>query len=258
MFTNMKKIELSQLYLKQDMDKVLVLHFGQLIFLLIGLCIEIAISPSKMGSFIKVLFLVIVSRLFYRTLKNLYYTFWTFSIFFLVFYLMSLLLLVNESGSFSLMNCYLFAMVLLVIEMKLLYSPLFYPNLSWWEYDFRYRHDLKITLLLGDKEFNGRLTDLRRSAGCIQVFESLNIGDHVGIKVDLKDQPSNIVKGEIISKRQYSLGRPWSYGIKMHFENVNEQDYYQELEKNWKLEKKDKIRKKFNKASNDNEKPSSL
>ena len=138
------------------------------------------------------------------------------------------------------------------MEMYLLYSPLFYPIVRWWEYDFRFRHDLKVmvTRQFGDKqeEYTGRLTDVRRNAGCIQLFENLKVSDHVIINVSLDNQTTKILKGEIISKRQYSIGRPWNYGIKMNFENLEEEQDYKELEFNWKSDRKDKIRRKFEKS----------
>lgn len=263
----MKKIEFSQLQIKQDMDKIIVLHMGQLVFLAMALLIELMTFQEKQWVFFKIIFVGIVSLLFYKTLKHLYYTFWAFSIFFLLFYLTNFFGSFSGEGTFSLMNCYLFAMLLLAIEMYLLYSPIFYPVVRWWEYDFRYRHDLKAivsietdkentesaitenkeTVKIEKKEYVGRMTDVRRNAGCIQLFENLKVSENVIINVSLDDQTSKIFKGKIISKRQYSIGRPWNYGIKMKFENIDEQKNYKEFEFNWKTDRQDKIRQKFEK-----------
>jgi hypothetical protein len=252
-YIKMKKIEFSNLQIKQDMDKILVLHFGQYLFLAMGLLIELTTFSDKSWTFTKLLFISFASVLFYKTLKNLYYTFWTFSIFFLLFYFTSLFGSFSGEGTFLLMSCYLFSCTLLSLEMYLLYSPIYYPVVRWWEYDFRYRHDLKalVTKINCEKneEYIGRLTDVRRNAGCIQLFEKLKISEKVSINVTLDEVTTKILRGEVISKRQYSVGRPWNYGIKMSFENLEEQAQYKELEFNWKSDRQDKIKRKFEKSN---------
>lgn len=239
------------------MDKVIVLHVGHLVFLFMGLLLELMTYPSKAWGIFKVIVFIILSRLFYRTLKNLYYTFWTFAIVFMVLYLVGFFGTFSQPDSFSIMNCYLFAIILLALEMYQLYSPIFYPIVRWWEYDFRYRHDLKVKVKTEDQEYQGRLTDLRKNAGCVQVFEHLKVGDLVSIEVSLgeegENQKTKTVKGEIISKRQYSVGRPWNYGIKMYFDSQEEQKEYRDLEFSWKRETQDKIAQKFNKNGDTHE-----
>ena len=63
----MKKIELSQLQIKQDMDKIIVLHYGQIGFLAIALIIELMTFQETKWVLIKMICVAIGALLFYRT-----------------------------------------------------------------------------------------------------------------------------------------------------------------------------------------------
>ena len=56
---------------------------------------------------------------------------------------------------------------------------------KWWIYDFRYRNDVKIIVyhfsdIKKETKINGRLTDVRRGAGCITLFENFPVGESLG------------------------------------------------------------------------------
>jgi len=111
---------------------------------------------------------------------------------------------------------------------------------NWWEYDFRFRHDLKIKIE-GDneKEFEGRLTDLRQGAGCILSFEDFEVGKKIKIKIS-SESPQQIYEAEIKSSRRNIDGRPKIYGV--YFTN-NDKEIRKIIEK-WKIELK---QRKWNK-----------
>ncbi len=73
--------------------------------------------------------------------------------------------------------------VLLGIEMYKLYGPIYYPLVNWWEYDFRFRSDVKVLVSLPDQAMvEGRLTDLRRKAGCVVLFDEMHVGDTLALR----------------------------------------------------------------------------
>lgn len=139
---------------------------------------------------------------------------------------------------------YLVALVLLGLESRELWTPIYYPIMSWWEYDFRYRNDLKVKAIVDAQEIEGRLTDLRKGAGCVSLFKDLKVGEYV--HVELKDGKS--FKVEIMSKRYYSLGRPLSYGVRFELIEESERDEFRKFSKFWRNNRKKKRKEKFSPA----------
>jgi hypothetical protein len=128
--------------------------------------------------------------------------------------------------------------------MYILSSPIYYPRVSWWEYDFRYRDDLRIKVKSGESEYEARLTDLRRYAGCVGLFEELKLGDEIIVNAKI-DDVTMILRGQVMSKRRYLIGRPVIYGVMFKFDSrVNKKRYIQ-LVQMWKKEKNNKRKLKF-------------
>jgi hypothetical protein len=128
------------------------------------------------------------------------------------------------------------------MEMYILLSPIFYPRVNWWEYDFRYRDDIKADVKIDEQSYKGRLSDLRREAGCLSCFEVLDIGATVDIEAE-----GNNYKAEIMSRREYSLGRPLHYGIKFVSNSSEDKIKLRTLFSKWKSKKKVIMKKKFTK-----------
>ena len=139
---------------------------------------------------------------------------------------------------------YSVALFLLALESRELWTPIYYPIMSWWEYDFRYRNDLKVKAIVDGKAIEGRLTDLRKGAGCVSLFKELKVGEHV--QIELKDE--NSFKVEIMSKRYYSLGRPLSYGVRFELVEEDEKAEFKKFSKFWRNNRKQKRKEKFSPA----------
>jgi hypothetical protein len=117
-----------------------------------------------------------------------------------------------------------------MIEMIILFSPIYFPIVSWWNYDFRFRHDLKIQVRnVESVEKIARLSDLRRGAGCVSSFEDYAIGSDITLVVKLAGREFEL-EAEIFSRRQYSLGRPFIYGVKVNLETDIARSHYKELQ----------------------------
>jgi hypothetical protein len=148
-------------------------------------------------------------------------------------------------GDVSLFYFYFLSILTLSFAMYFLYSPIFYPNVSWWEYDFRYRNDINTMVKVNDEEEKeGRLIDLRRGHGGLSFFGQLNVGDKIVLKPEYNELDKEF-RVEVMSKRQHSIGRPYTYGLKFHFDSSEEQKDFVKFQKFWQFERKHKKLSKF-------------
>ena len=214
-------------------------------FFLVHLAImtEIVANPKfRLG--VRLVFFLWLAKPYYKTIKHRYYTYWTFSALLFVY------LLYKVYEQFYVLNndhigiLYLLSIMILIIKMYMLSSPIYYPQISWWEYDFRYRDDLKITVKSQDQEMNARLTDLRRQAGCVAMFEELKLGEELIINAAL-DEDNVLLRGIVMSKRRDVIGRPLIYGVQFKFDSKSNKKRYESLERLWKKQKNSKRKMKF-------------
>ncbi len=218
--------------------------FARALFFLIhlGIMTEIIAGPAKFRMFVRLGFFLWLLKPYLSTIKNRYYTFWSISVGLAGY----LALKINEQLYIAerphIAWIYAVAVVVLFINMYLLSSPIYYPIVSWWEYDFRFRDDLKIEVKSEktEEEFEGRLTDLRRYAGCVSAFQEFQLGTPVSIKAKVENE-SVILKGIVTSKRREHFGRAWNYGVQFKFDGKIAKKRYEQLGKIWnkrRLEKK--------------------
>ncbi len=227
--------------LKEEFDRVNILHWGHLFFLFLATLTEF--FKGELGFFIvfKISLIAGYYYFFTKIKRNLHYSFWTFSVF-LAFYFLGKMF--QSSFGEGLFIFYSAALMILGVEMYILYSPIYYPIVSWWEYDFRYRDDLKIHIKLDKKIYDGRLTDLRRNAGCVASFEEIPLGRQLHI-TPFDEWGAFDLQCEIMSCRQYSLGRPYHYGVRFFFEKNEDQHLFFKFCKFWKNERQGKMKRKF-------------
>jgi hypothetical protein len=189
-------------------------------------------------------FFLYLTKPYYKTIKHRYYTYWTFSAMLFIY----LLIKINEQFFQVHQNhigvLYTLAALILIIKMYILSSPIYYPRVSWWEYDFRYRDDVRITIKKAEHILEARLTDLRRLAGCVALFEELKLGEEIIVNAKV-GQESVTLRGQVMSKRRELLGRPLIYGIQFKFDSRTNKKRYGLLEKMWKKEKHSKRKSKF-------------
>lgn len=230
---------LQTLKTKEDLQRTIVFSHGSVITHMMGLFFYLIFGQSP---WLNCLFLALVAffyRSYIRTIKNLYYTYWTFSIAFgvlnfLLFW--SAFFSRHSEGSYF----YLLSIILNAIGSYMVFSPIFYPRVSWWEYDFRYREDLKAYTETDNYCFECRISDIRREAACLVAFEDMDLGQEILCKLKL-DNGSVEIKGRVLSKREYLIGRGFTYGIKFVLEeNKAAKDYetLKEFARNNKQQKK--------------------
>lgn len=243
-------IDLSNLKIRQDIDRVHLLQWGHFSLILLAFLVEGIINFEPLGMIVKIVCGLIFYKLYFKTLTDLYYSFWTFSAALSIYITGSLYLIITNQSDFQLFYLYLVSLIILCVQMYILLSPIYYPRVSWWEYDFRYKDDLKIKIRNGEEDSEARLTDLRRGAACLSSFSEINVGELIKIHASngVKDF---VFEVEIMSKRQYSLGRPVSHGVKFVFNEESKEDDYDEFIAFWAKEKIEKSKRRFvKKATN--------
>lgn len=239
------KISLNNLKLKQDFDRIEVYHWAHFSLLVLALFFDAVHSVSFLSGMVKILIIFGFYRFYFKTKKELYYSYWSFSAILLVFIASQLFF--GPSTALIVSFCYLLAATVLGLEMYFLNSPIYFPRVMWWEYDFRYRDDLPIYACLESLSFcpEGRLTDMRRDAGCVVLFDDLNVGEILDIIPQVEKFRGQKFKAEILSKRQYSIGRPYNYGVKFLIEDERTGEVLKTFSDFWKHEKHSKKTLKY-------------
>lgn len=181
---------------------------------------------------------------YFKTIKERYYTYWTFSALLFVYLLYMAYELYYIKRLPHIGFLYLAAILILIIKMYILSSPIYYPQVRWWEYDFRYRDDLKINVKVDEQDVPARLTDLRRHAGCVAMFKELKIGQVIVVSANMEEE-SVLLRGLVMSKRRDLIGRPYIYGVQFKFDSRSNKKRYGALEKLWKKQKDSKKKMKF-------------
>jgi len=238
--------------LKEEFEKISFLqhiHFG---LVLSALFLELYYKVIGVSVIFKLLIIVILYRLYYKTLSKLYYTYWSFSGFLILYCLMGLFQNSFGKGHDYLFYLYFLTLFVLLVQGYMLSSPLYFPRVRWWEYDFRYKGDLKIEVQHESEKHPGRLTDLRRGAGCVVLFYQVEIGEIIYIYASLGSDDISL-KAEVMSKREYSIGRGTSYGVKIIFDNEEGKDQFEKLTKYWKEMTSFKLQLKFRKDAGKSE-----
>jgi hypothetical protein len=242
-------IDLSNLKIRQDIDRVHLLQWGHFSILLMAFLVEGILNVEIISMFVKVFITLVFYKLFFKTLSDLYYSFWTFSIGLSVFIIGNLYSIITMQSNLQLFYLYLISLIILLVQMYILLSPIYYPRVSWWEYDFRYRDDLKVNLNLDDIKSEARLTDLRRGAGCLSSFTDIEVGKTVTVLATNGVKEFSFLV-EIMSRRQYSLGRPASHGVRFIFNDEYQESDYDEFYSFWIKEKVEKSKTRFVKKVN--------
>lgn len=236
------KIDLNQWRLKKDVDRVYALHALHFLFFLLSV-INHNVSVGSWGFLLIFIPLYLLFyRLYYRTLRELYYTYWTFGLLVLFVSVMSFFL-----SDLSVASVYLrlLGIFFLTFQMYILHTPIYYPIFNWWEYDFRYRDDIKVEVKTqGGDIFQGRLSDLRRSAGCLALFKELEVADELEVK-SIDGEGFDFFNLKIMSKRETSVGRPFNYGVSFILKTDQERQKYKDFIDYWNNERKNKMRMKF-------------
>jgi hypothetical protein len=232
--------------LQNSYDKVKFLTLLQFLFVLVAFVAEALVTQSVLNfSFIFQFILVLASfNFYYNALSNLYYSYWNISFVLIVYYLVSLTrnFLVLDQPMIGLM--FFCCLLFLSSACYIISSPLYYPRVHWWEYDFRFRADIRCSAEIDGHQYRGRLSDLRRGAACLELFNHAQIGQPIQINLEILNQNFTLF-AEIRSKREPIIGRSIIYGIKFVNNDLEQKQRLRLLTNYWHESKKIKIRNKF-------------
>jgi hypothetical protein len=190
-------------------------------------------------------------RFMIQSFYKLFYSFWAFYGLLMIYTVVQLIKQFLHFPTFSetgILALYLLVFCLGILAISRLNTPLYYPLVKWWEYDFRFTQVWKVDITVKGKEkcYQGRITDMRRGAICLVLFEDIALGE----VIELKQKSSSIIpfqwpQGKIFSKRFNNVGRGISYGVKILTHQRQERRHIRQAQKSWNLAMKMKKKYKF-------------
>lgn len=227
-------------YLKNELSKMESIHQLHMFVILIFF-INTFFIDYRFFKFVISILLTFIFYKFYERVKNgLQYTYWTMSTSLLIYLVIKFFSIDSISAKLLLV----LASCFILYEVYILSSPLYYPRISWWEYDFRFRDDIFVNVLYEEKFKEARLTDLRREACCIASFQNFKVGSSILIQIDEIFSDYQF-EGKVMSKRRPLPGRPIIYGISLSLNSSEEKENYNIFKKFWINERQYKINQKF-------------
>lgn len=240
-----------KLNLQNSYDKAKFLTILQFIVVIVAFVAEALVTQSVLNfSFLfQFILLVAVFNFYYSALVKLFYSFWNMSFVLSVYYFISfsrnVLVIGHPLIGILFFICFLF----LAVSCYIVSSPLYYPRVNWWEYDFRFRADIRCWIEYEGKQFRGRLSDLRRGAACLELFTHVPVDQPLQINLEILNQNFTLF-AEIRSKRETIAGRAIVYGIKFINNDLEQVQRLKLLTNYWRESKKLKIRNKFASSAN--------
>lgn len=218
-----------------------------LMFFTFLLAILIAVKETSFLNFsflVEILLMGLGFNFYFQAQKNRNYAYWTLSLCVGIYLFLCVLRYTFVNYDIFILYITFLSVIFLFINCYIMSSPLFYPRVQWWEYDFRYRGDIKSLLRFDGKMYSSRLTDLRRSTACIEAFDFLPLNSKVSLEAEFEEK-LYVLEGIIKTSKEIIPGRPIRYGVKFFLEEDNAKETLSLLTKIWNTNKKVKLRNKF-------------
>lgn len=240
----MKK--LFEIDINEDYRRAIISQYFLMIFIFLMVIVIRAHEKSflEIGSFVELLIFSLLFKFYFMAQRKRNYAYWGISFILGVYIFINLLHFTFISYDIFVLYISFLAAIFLGINSYVMSSPLFYPRVQWWEYDFRFRGDLKTIVKTVDDVMYARVTDLRRGSGCVEAFEYIELDNLVRLQIKLNETIYEI-EGIIKTYKQVTPGRPIRYGIKFDLSDENTKKTYYEIKEIWDEENKVKIRNKF-------------
>lgn len=185
-----------------------------------------------------------VFNAYFKAQKQRNYSFWGISFLLGLFLLQNVVKYTFEDYQIFILYIAFLAGIFLTINCYIMSSPLFFPRVQWWEYDFRYRGDLKSFIKLKDEVIESRVTDLRRECACVESFNRIDLGSEFELEMEHEDK-NYVIPAIVKTSKEVIKGRPIRYGIEFDLEDEKNKAQYDDLKEIWASNKKAKIRTKF-------------
>jgi hypothetical protein len=233
----------------EDLKKVKLIEIVLMIFIFLVSILVRSYDRSLItfGYLFEVIVLASLFRYHFLAIDHRNFSYWGINIMFFLY--LSRIFLHHLFIEFDLMILYITLMSYgaFFFNAYILSSPLYYPRIQWWEYDFRYRGDLKGVFRLKGEAHKIRLIDLRRMASSFEAFEKIDLGEHVLLEVKLNENIYEI-PGIVKTIHQDIPGRQFRYGIIIEGSRSYFKNNYLKLQLDWQYSKKVKKRHKFKKS----------
>lgn len=247
----MKK--LFEIELNEDYKSSLITQYV-LMFITLSLSVIVRTHERTIVEFNFLLEFVILCALFnfyFRAQKQRNYSFWGISLILGLYLLKVVLKYTFIDYQIFILYLSFLASLILIINCYIMSSPLYFPRVQWWEYDFRYRGDLKSYIKLSDKVIESRVTDLRRDAACVESFDRIDLDTSIELEVE-HDGDVYVTPAKVKTSKETIKGRPIRYGIVFDLKNEKVRSDFSKLKKLWNRNKKVKIRRKFSELKEGN------
>ncbi len=151
---------------------------------------------------------------------------------------------VGEPESFVTVSTALLIIFLNLIMIYLMYTPLYYPLVSMGDYDFRFRADLKSKFVVLGQVYEARLTDIRRGAGCLTLFQVLDLPCSGTLIMEFLGEVRHY--NVLLSSMSEGIpGRGYSYGVQFVTKDRKEKNDVSLLFHYWKQYAQEKMKMKF-------------
>ncbi|MBD64147.1 MAG: hypothetical protein CME62_03005 [Halobacteriovoraceae bacterium] len=230
----------------EDIKKSQFINYG-LTLLVASLFILVHASERNFFDFsfyLEGFFVFTVLRFYGKSHKNKNYAFWGLTVLLFIYLTMTILEFTFVSYNIFILYFSFLAFIFLMVNSYIMSSPLYYPRIQWWEYDFRYAGELKATARVNGLEFESRVADLRRNAASILAFDVLPLGAEMQVEIPYEDKVFKII-GTITTQREVIAGRPMRYGITLDESKEPNKSQVPALKKIWKSHKRANLRRKF-------------
>jgi hypothetical protein len=232
--------------LQNSYDKVKFITLVQFVLVALGFTAEAIVTQSLLNftTLFQFALLLIIFNFFYRALTNLFSSYWNISFILAFYYVVSAGRNLLIIGHPFIGLTFVLSFILLLIAGYIISSPLYYPRFTWWEYDFRFRADIRCFAEVDGSQYPARLSDLRRGAACMELFTHIPVGQVVQIHTEILNQNFTF-SAEVRSKREPIIGRSNVYGVKFVNNDLEQKQRLRFLANYWRESKKIKIRNKF-------------
>lgn len=246
--------------LNREHKQAYYLQMYSMLMLFVALTYEIILGKETFNFFfmLKIITWGVIYNFHFKTFYRLDLFYWIFSTLIFCYQLWGFFFAIVATHSYSLFYMYLTSNIALWLELYIMSSPIFFPRTLWWEYDVRYRSDLKIEVEVHNQSqveaFNGRMTDIRRSAACVVLFQDVPLKKKIYIKTNHENKIIELA-AVVLSKREYSFGRGITYGVKFLLKTNDQKKLFKSFSEEWKGHRNKKLEIKLLDLRN-NEKPS--
>lgn len=240
----MKKLLENETIEDRRKSNLILYIFNTLLISLFIMARTAEMKVFEVSFFLELFFVVGVIRFYSRAHKNKNYALWGFTAVISLYLILRILHFTFIHYNILVLYIAFLAGIFLIINSYLMSSPLYFPRIQWWEYDFRYRGELKAIARYEQEEVEIRVADLRRHCISFLGFEKIQLGEKVSVEIPFGQNIYKVV-GRLKTMREDIPGRPIRYGLLLQFENESDRKIHQELKKIWRLHKKANIRRKF-------------